>query len=147
MYGERERERERVEEHFVMKALFKVKKNSVTLLTTPMTNERLSESTLTRLDDHTHHTKNYPPEMGGITATSLPFRITSESPSAYSQSMDIADVSKIRASFSPCFSIKASFRADTFVVAKEEEEEETDGRVVREIRSDSVRVASRAEAK
>lgn len=111
-----------------------------------MTNERLSESTLTRLDDHTHHTKNYPPEMGGITATSLPFRITSESPSAYSQSMDIADVSKIRASFSPCFSIKASFSADTFVVAKEEEEE-TDGRVVREIRSDSVRVASRAEAK
>ena len=127
-----------------MKALFKVKKNSVTLLTTPMTNERLSESTLTRLDDHTHHTKNYPPEMGGITATSLPFRITSESPSAYSQSTAIADVSKIRASFSPCFSIKASFSADTFVVAKEEE---TDGRVVREIRSDSVRVASRAEAK
>ena len=141
---ERERERERVEEHFVMKALFKVKKNSVTLLTTPTTNERLSESTLTRLDDHTHHTKNYPPEMGGITATSLPFRITSESPSAYSQSTAIADVSKIRASFSPCFSIKASFSADTFVVAKEEE---TDGRVVREIRSDSVRVASRAEAK
>ena len=81
--------------------------------------------------------------MGGITATSLPLRITSESSSQYSQSMDIAAVSKIRASFSPCFSIKATLSADTFVVAKEEEEEE----VVREIRSDSVRVASRAEAK
>ena len=80
--------------------------------------------------------------MGGITATSLPLRITSESSSQYSQSMDIAAVSKIRASFSPCFSIKATLSADTFAVAKEEEEE-----VVREIRSDSVRVASRAEAK
>lgn len=81
--------------------------------------------------------------MGGITATSLPLRITSESSSQYSQSMDIAAVSKIRASFSPCLSIRATLSADTFVVAKEEEEEE----VAKEIRSDSVRVASRAEAK
>ena len=81
--------------------------------------------------------------MGGITATSLPLRISSSSPYVYSQSTDIAADSKIRASFSPCFSIKATLSADTFVAAKEEEEEV----VVREIRSDSVRVASRAAAK
>ena len=70
---ERERERERVEEHFVKKALIKVKKNSVTLLPTPrllLTNDERLDETITHI---TKATKDYyPPEMGGITATSLP---------------------------------------------------------------------------